>query len=147
MGARVMGVLGIAAATLFGCASPMQKAPGAGTISTFDCTGVGECRCEVKVVCPAGRPCEARVKWDLMRAAGHVIRWHIANEPGQSYAFDRTRGIEFKTAEGKRAFRCQSLGNGDFQCQGDRNGNTYEYAIHLTGTPPVPPLDPFVVNN
>ncbi|MEP7207657.1 MAG: hypothetical protein ABI920_12010 [Casimicrobiaceae bacterium] len=133
---------------LHGCGmAPVERKVAAADMSTFDCAGVEACKCEIRVVCPPGGPCEAKVKWDLMRAAGHVVRWHVANQPGQTYALDRTRGIQFKTVEGSNAFRCQSVSNGDYQCEGNRNGNTYEYAIHLVGMPPVPALDPFVVNN
>jgi hypothetical protein len=76
----------------------------------------------------------------------HTILWYIDNEDTQNYQFPEG-GIAFKTADGKDVFNCD-LRRGAYRCV-DRNWKKgeFEYAVKVTGSPTVPPLDPWVFNN
>jgi hypothetical protein len=79
----------------------------------------------------------------------HEIFWQIVNTGGQNYAFSDD-GIHFKSEPGKKEFKCQRMMNnpGVFKCN-DPNSikGRFEYGITVTGSPTVPTLDPFVVND
>ncbi|MEP7207656.1 MAG: hypothetical protein ABI920_12005 [Casimicrobiaceae bacterium] len=133
---------------LNGCESlPWKPVPPPRTVppgAAKECTSVANCAVTVTVDCPASG-CVIKVDAEIIATNGHPVRWTI--QSASAYSFDRSDGIRFKTPEGRAAFACHRLGNGDFQCTGNRNGNAYPYAIHLQGSPPVPVLDPWVVNN
>jgi hypothetical protein len=80
------------------------------------------------------------------KGQGHKIFWHIDNEATQDYKFPEG-GIAFKTTDGKDVFNCDLRGDYVYRCM-DRNWKTgkYEYAVKVTGSPTVPPLDPWIVN-
>jgi hypothetical protein len=83
-----------------------------------------------------------------IRGASHVIFWRIDNTGAQRYRFP-ANGIEFKSADGKREFSCAAQGTSGLviRCK-DPNAakGRFEYAVNLTGSPAVPPLDPWVIN-
>jgi len=75
----------------------------------------------------------------------HVIFWRITDAAGYSFA---SNGIAFKTAAGQRQFSCVKQQAGVFRCLDPNNERgEFEYGIKLDGSPPVPPLDPWVVND
>ena len=82
-----------------------------------------------------------------VRGRDQVIFWNLRNGPGQNYSFP-TDGIHFKSPEGKAEFRCMRQNPTRFRCldRGVTKGR-FEYGVKLTGSPAVPELDPFVVNN
>lgn len=141
----------VAAVVMFlqGCAAllptdvPMRHAA---AVKLKNCHGVPDCAVTITVTCPGGT-CEAQADADVVVANKKPLQFTMGNAPGQSYKFDPDDGIRFKTVEGRKAFQCKLLGNGAFHCKGDGTGNGYEYSIHLTGTPEVPVVDPWVVNN
>ena len=129
------------AAGLVGCA-----APGAPRSDDLVCNSAQQCRVRVEVNCgPAG--CIASVDHPRVLARGNDIVWVVANKPGQSYAFRTQDGVSFKSTAGRDVFRCHREGAGDrYACLNRRDPGTYEYGIALEGSPPVPVLDPWVVN-
>ena len=94
---------------------------------------------------PAG--CTASVDHPRVLARGNDIVWVVANKPGQSYAFKTQGGLFFKSEAGRNVFRCHREAAGErYACMNRRDPGTYEYGIVLEGSPPVPVLDPWVVN-
>ena len=127
-------------AGLAGCA-----APGGPRSDDLVCNSAQQCRVTVRVTCNPG--CTASVDHPRVMARGNDIVWIIANSPGQSYAFRAQDGVLFKTEAGRGVFRCHREAAGErFACMNRRDPGTYEYGIVLDGSPPVPVLDPWVVN-
>jgi hypothetical protein len=133
-------VVVIVAGCLCGCAGapPISKSP-------LTCNSAEQCRVTVQVVnCPH---CAISVAHDTVEARGFDVVWEIANASGQSYQFDRDKGIGFKTNAGKQVFRCHVEANGSrYKCNNRKDAGQYEYGVTLVGTPAVTPLDPWVVN-
>ena len=78
----------------------------------------------------------------------HVIFWRIENTGSQKYSFP-DNGIAFKSATGKQEFTCGALGNSGivFRCTDPNKAKgKFEYGVTVNGSPPVPPLDPWVIN-
>jgi len=126
-----------------GCASPF----GGGQESTdLVCNSPQQCRVIVEVTCPPDG-CRASVDHPRVFARNNDVVWIIQNKPGQAYAFAATDGIEFKTQAGRDVFRCHPEANGSrYACMNGKVPGTYEYGVRIAGTPPVAPLDPWVVN-
>jgi hypothetical protein len=128
------------AAGLAGCA-----APGGPRSDDLVCNSAQQCRVTVRVTCSPG--CAASVDHPRVLARGNDIVWIIANGPGQSYAFRTQDGVFFKTEAGRAVFRCHREAAGErYACMNRRDPGMYEYGIMLDGSPPVPVLDPWVVN-
>jgi hypothetical protein len=128
------------AAVVAGCAAP------AGPRSDdLVCNSAQQCRVTVRVDCNPG--CTASVDHPRVMARGNDIVWIVANKPGQSYAFRAQDGVFFKTEAGRNVFRCHREAAAErYACMNRRDPGTYEYGIRLDGSPPVPVLDPWVVN-
>jgi hypothetical protein len=128
------------AAGLGGCAAPFGPRP-----DDLVCNSAQQCRVTVRVTCNPG--CTASVDHPHVMARGNDIVWIIANGPGQSYAFRTQDGVFFKTQAGRAVFRCHREAAGErYACMNRRDPGMYEYGIVLDGSPPVPVLDPWVVN-
>jgi hypothetical protein len=105
--------------------------------------------CITVTVAPGGQP---KISVDIpeLRVAGknHVIFWSLKNAAGQSYRFPEN-GIAFKTDAGRKEFGCAPMGNTGtvFRCTdpNDTQGR-FEYAVRLGGSPAVPVLDPWIIN-
>ena len=135
-----LGVMAVIAA-LVGCAAP--GGPRAGDLV---CHSAQQCRVQVTVSCPAAG-CRAAVDHPRVFANGNDIVWIVVNGAGQSSAFRREDGIFFKTPDGRKVFRCHREAGGDrYACMNRKDRGTYEYGVALEGSPPVPILDPWVVN-
>lgn len=132
----------IALAVLHGCAS----APGGEESSDLVCHSAQQRRVRVEVNCGASG-CRASVDHPRVLARGNDVVWIVDNKAGQSYAFPTDDGIFFKTEPGRNTFRCHREANGNrYACMNGKTRGTFEYGIRITGTPAVPPLDPWVVN-
>lgn len=96
---------------------------------------------------PSARVIEVSVPELRVKGQDNVIFWTIQNATGQSYIFPED-GIFFKTEAGRAEFRCRRQHETRFRCQdlGENKGR-FEYGIKVNGSPVVPTLDPFVVNN
>jgi hypothetical protein len=114
---------------------------------SFTCHSAQQCTVKVVVDC-AQTLCTIKVPGaDNVAANGFDVVWEIVPAAGQSYVFKNPGGIFFKTQEGQAAFRCHAETHDlKYRCQGNRNGNTYEYGIELAGTPRAAILDPWIVN-
>jgi hypothetical protein len=129
-----------AVAALVGCA-----APGGPRSDDLVCHSAQQCRVTVRVSCNPG--CTASIDHPRVLARGNDIVWIVANKPGQSYAFRARDGVVFKTEAGRGVFRCHREAAGErYACMNRKDPGTYEYGIVLEGAPPVPVLDPWVVN-
>lgn len=113
------------------------------------CHSAQQCAVPVEVDC-GHSPCVIRIasQFTNVDANGFDVVWQIVPKAGQSYTFANPQGISFKESEGRQLFRCQPEANGaTFRCHSNvKNGKPYEYAIEVTGSPPVAPLDPWIVN-
>ena len=113
------------------------------------CHSAQQCAVPVEVDC-GHSPCVIRIssQFTNVDANGFDVVWQIVPKAGQSYKFKDPGGIAFKDAEGQQTFRCHSEANGArVKCHSDvKNGKAYEYGIDLVGSPPVSPLDPWIVN-
>ena len=131
------------AATLTGCAAP-PFSPGG---SDLTCSSAQQCRVEVAVTCAQG-VCRLVVDHPHVFARGNDVVWTIINQSGQSYRFADDAGIAFKTVEGRGVFRCHVEANGArIACMNRGTPGMFEYAVRVSGSPAVPPLDPWVVNH
>lgn len=133
------------AVALAGCAS----APSGGGTESSDltCNSAQQCRVEVTVACAQGA-CSLAVNHPRVFARGNDVVWEIANAAGQGYAFADDSGIAFKREDGRSAFRCQREANGNrIACANRGTKGEFEYAVRVSGSPGVPPLDPWVVNH
>ena len=135
------------AAVLMGCAQLAPVKPPPIDARTLRC-GTGQpCVIKVNVSCFL-LVCKASVDQPIVvisRESGNVpIRWELQN-PNYKFA---ANGIEFVDAGDE--FKCGALGPGDqrFQCvdKNSRRATTFKYIVNLVGSPPVPPLDPWVAN-
>jgi hypothetical protein len=83
------------------------------------------------------------------RGANNTIDWKIdPNLANHQFLWWPSNGIVFVDANAP--FRCWKQNEQLFRCEGGRDDNVtmkYKYMVTLDGTPVVPPLDPFVVNN
>ncbi|MEO8535884.1 MAG: hypothetical protein ABI533_00035 [Betaproteobacteria bacterium] len=132
----------VAAVALIGCAAPR----GGDESADVTCNSAQQCRVEVRVDC-SKQPCRIVVDHPNVFARGNDIVWTVVNNAGQSYAFSRDDGVAFKSAAGRAAFSCHREANqARFACMNHRTPGRFEYAIRLDGSPPVGPLDPWVVN-
>ena len=113
------------------------------------CRSAQQCAVPVEVDCGQS-PCVVRIssQFTNVDANGFDVVWQIVPKAGQSYTFKDPGGIGFKEAEGQQLFNCHPEANGArFKCHSNvKNGKPYEYGIDLVGSPPVSPLDPWIVN-
>jgi hypothetical protein len=131
-----------AALAVSGCAGPPFSPD-----SDLTCNSAQQCRVEVAVACMQGA-CTLSVDHPRVFARGHAIVWSIVNKPGQSYKFADDGDIAFKTQAGRDVFRCHVEANGArIACTNGGTAGTFEYGVRVSGSPPVPPLDPWVVNH
>ena len=129
------------AAVVAGCA-----APGGPRSDDLVCHSAQQCRVEVTVSCDASG-CKAAVDHPRVFANGNGIVWIVVNKPGQSYAFRAQDGVFFKTEAGRSVFPCHREAAGNrYACMNRTDRGEYPYGIALDGSPPVPVLDPWVVN-
>ena len=139
----IPALLAASALALAGCASQ----PGGPESLDLTCSSAQQCRVVVTVDCPSAG-CRIAVDHPRVFAKGNDIVWIVANKPGQSYAFPSNAGIAFKTAAGQAALRCHVEANGSrYACMNNRTPGEYEYGVRLEGSPAVPQLDPWIVNN
>ena len=130
----------LVAATLivYGCASIDHSGGGQ---PRQECGG--DCRVNVRINCQMGVACSISVP-DEVHARGQNVFWEIDAGAHPSFVFDPTSGIEFKSAEGQRNFRCQVLAGGRaFKCDNARAPGRFPYGIKIVG---IPRLDPWIVN-
>ena len=131
----------IASAMLIGCSSLRT-----GGDHELNCNNVATCRVQVSVKCSG--VCSASVDFDRVigKPNGEIV-WEISNQAGQTYEFDRTKGIVFPT-DTNGSFRCHvEASGGRFSCTNRGDRGEYKYTVNLVGAPTVGPLDPWVVNN
>jgi hypothetical protein len=129
-------------ATLFGCATSPFGPDG----KTLRCTGQN-CDVQVAVSCSLGLFCRASVDSETVqvsRGNSPNITWQMISA---GYTFP-SNGIVF--ASGASQFsECHVEANGRrFTCK-DRNteAGKFKYTVNISGSPAVPPLDPWVVND
>jgi hypothetical protein len=140
MSARAFFSAIVFCAALLGCAT----SPFGVDVRTLRCTGQN-CDVQVAVSCSLGLFCTASVDHETVqvsRGNSPNITWQMIS-PG--YAFP-SNGIVF--ASGGTQFDCHVEANGRrFACR-DRNTapGKFKYTVNVTGSPAVPPLDPFVSN-
>ena len=110
------------------------------------CAAAGRCEVKIGVACSQAA-CTVGVPFQNVDANGQVVVWVIDRDDGR-HRFDPSRGIAFKSAAGRAAFRCQPVGSDGrrFQCEGNHDRNAYEYGITVVGTPANATLDPWIVN-
>jgi len=116
-------------------------------VREINCNVVATCRVQVSVAC-SGALCSAAVDFDrvLGKRNGEIV-WEIVNQTGQTYAFDRAKGIAF-AADPNGNFDCHvEASGGRFSCKNAGRRGEYKYTVNLVGSPTVGPLDPWVVNN
>ena len=127
-------------ATLLGCATQ----PFDGGEKTLRCTGQN-CDVQVAVTCSLSVFCTASVDNDTVqvsRGNSPNITWQMMN-PGYTFP---SNGIVI--ANGGAEFDCHVEANGRrFTCHDNhtRSGK-YKYTINVSGSPAVPPLDPWIDN-
>jgi hypothetical protein len=81
---------------------------------------------------------------DEVHARGQNVFWDIDGGAHPTFVFDPASGIEFKSADGQRNFRCQVLAGGrSFKCDNARAPGRFPYGIKVVG---IPRLDPWIVN-
>ena len=131
----------VASTILIGCSSLRI-----GGDHELNCNNVATCRVQVSVKCFGG--CSASVDFDRVigKRNGEIV-WEISNQAGDTYEFDRSRGIVFPT-DTNGNFRCHvEASGGRFSCTNRGDRGEYKYTVNLVGAPTVGPLDPWVVNN
>lgn len=134
----------VCASLLYGCAPLSTKTP---PTPSLNCNSPATCVVPVEVNCTS-TPCTVTVGHANVALHGFAVVWEIVEKSGQSYRFKNPGGVFFKTAGGTSAFRCHAqMNEKQYSCQGNRDGQPYEYGIELVGTPPVSTLDPWIVNN
>ena len=121
-------------------------APPAG--SSNPCPG-GERHCiPVYVITVGGKPKIADIPDHEVRDQGAAIFWKIGT-PGYTFpvngiAFDKPSNPPSTPTE----FNCNVQGNDTFKCIDKKNNlGTFGYTVKLQGSPAVPPLDPYIINN
>lgn len=129
-------------AALLGCATSPFGPDG----KTLRCTGQN-CDVQVAVSCSLGLFCKASVDSETVqvsRGNSPNITWQMISA---GYTFP-SNGIVF--ASGASQFvDCRVEANGrKFSCK-DRNTERgkFKYTVNVSGSPAVPPLDPFIAND
>jgi hypothetical protein len=140
MSAKALFPAIIFCAALIGCAA----SPFGGERKTFRCTGAN-CDVQVAVSCSLGSFCTASVDIDTVdvpRGNSPNITWQIISA---GYTFP-SNGIVIAGGEGE--FDCHVEANGRrFMCHDNhRKPGKYKYTVNLSGSPAVPPLDPWIDN-
>jgi hypothetical protein len=128
-------------ATLLGCAT----SPFGVERKTLRCTGQN-CDVQVAVSCSLGLFCTASVDNDTVqvpRGNSPNITWQIIS-PGYTFP---SNGIVI--ANGGTEFDCHVEANGRrFACHNNHTKpGKYKYTVNVTGSPSVPPLDPWIEND
>jgi hypothetical protein len=112
------------------------------------CPGSDRHCIEVSVVTVNGQPRIHDIPDHIVTDQGATISWMIATPgytfPDDGIAFDKPGNPPTTSTEFVNLHR---QGNGTFRCN-DRKNNlgTFGYTVRLDGSPPVAPLDPFIVN-
>ena len=129
-------------AMLLGCAT----SPFGPDVKTLRCTGQN-CDVQVAVSCSLGLFCKASVDSETVqvsRGNSPKITWQLISA---GYTFP-SNGIVF--AGGASEFiDCHVEANGRrFSCK-DKNTERghFKYTVNVSGSPAVPPLDPFIAND
>jgi hypothetical protein len=142
MSARALFPAIIFCAALIGCAT----SPFGAESKTLRCTGAN-CDVQVAVSCSLGFFCRASVDSETVqvsRGNSPNITWQMISA---GYTFP-SNGIVF--ASGASQFiDCHVEANGRrFSCK-DRNTEPgkFKYTVNISGSPTVPPLDPFIAND
>lgn len=141
MSTRGLLAVVVVAGVLHGCAGfpGTSKEP-------LTCHSAEQCRVIVEVV-NCGSGCQISVQHETVNSNGFDVVWEIRNGADQSYEFDGSKGIAFKTDAGKQVFNCHvEAGGNRYKCINRKDPGKFEYGVTLTGTPAVQPLDPWVVN-
>ena len=128
-------------AALFGCATSPFGVDG----RTLRCTGQN-CDVQVAVSCSLGLFCTASVDNETVqvsRGNSPNITWQMVS-PGYTFP---SNGIVIQNA-GTEFVDCHVEANGRrFACHNKHTKpGRYKYTVNVTGSPAVPPLDPFVDN-
>lgn len=140
MSARAWFPVVVFCAVLSGCAT----SPFGPDEKTLRCSGPN-CDVQVAVSCSLGMFCIASVDSttvQVTRGNSPKITWQLIS-PGYTFP---SNGIVI--ANGGAEFNCRVEANGRrFACE-NRHTTTgkYKYTVNLTGSPPVPPLDPWIDN-
>ena len=140
MSAKALFPAIVLCATLLGCAT----SPFGPESKTLRCTGQN-CDVKVAVSCSLGLFCIASVDShtvQVSRGNSPNITWEMISS---GYTFP-SNGIVF--ASGDTQFECHVEANGRrFSCR-DRNTvvGKFKYTVNVSGSPGVPPLDPWVSN-
>lgn len=112
----------------------------------LDCSNAAECRVQVSVKCAASCAIDVDHERVIGKRNGQIV-WELQNQSGQTYRFDRTKGIVFPT-DSRTNFACHVEADGArFSCSNRGDRGEYKYTVNLAGSPAVGPLDPWVVNN
>ena len=127
-------------ATLLGCAT----SPFGPDLKTLRCTGQN-CDVQVAVSCSLGFFCITSVDNETVqvsRGNSPNITWQIIS-PGYTFP---SNGIVI--AGGGSEFDCHVEANGRrFTCHNNHTQpGKYKYTVTVTGSPAVPPLDPWIFN-
>jgi len=140
----------IVAATLAAAVLAGGVYAGSAQAQTGLCSRPNEHCISVTVTSAAGGAPQIRVDVPELYIHGpnHVIFWRLNNAGGQKYRFP-AGGIAFKTEGGRAEFRCAAQGSSGtiYRCTDpNRTQGKFEYAIKVSGSPAVPVLDPWVIN-
>jgi hypothetical protein len=84
-----------------------------------------------------------------LRKGETEITWRIAT-PGYTFPANAITFVDKPDfpLPAQNEFKCESGGGKTYKCEGRHvKPGTYGYKISLDGTPAVPPLDPFIIND
>lgn len=135
----------IAAAGLAGCATPGPSPEQ--SKKSLTCSDLAkECKVTVTVGnCPILQ-CLS-VDYDLVLITDKkkiTITWLLSNQG--DYAFADPDGIKFDQSGSD--FKCKADGKWKYACTNDNSRvAAYKYTVNVKGLLPIPPLDPWIVNN
>ena len=140
MSAKTWFVASVFCAALLGCA----MSPFGGDERTLRCTGPN-CDVQVAVSCSLGFFCVASVDSTTVlvtRGNSPKITWQMVS-PGYTFP---SNGIVI--ANGGAEFDCRLEADGRrFACNNRHTtSGKYKYTVNITGSPAVPPLDPWIDN-
>lgn len=141
MSAKAVGPVIVFCALLLGCAT----SPFGPEKRTLRCTGQN-CDVRVAVSCSLGLFCTASVDSDTVqvsRGNSPNITWQLISA---GYTFP-SNGIVFSSGSSQFS-ECHVEANGRrFSCR-DRNTEPgkFKYTVNISGSPAVPPLDPWIEN-
>ena len=141
MSARAVLPAVLFCAMLLGCATSPFGSDG----KSLRCAGPN-CNVQVAVSCSLGLFCKASVDSETVevsRGNSPNITWQLISA---GYTFP-SNGIVF--ADGAGQFECHVEANGRrFNCK-DRNTQPgkFKYTVNVSGSPSVPPLDPWIFND